>query len=398
MITNKVIKAIAYLICYTLYPFSFLIPRTRKIQVYGSFHGSFADNAKYAFIDANEQGIGMPIWLSTRPETALHIRSLGYRAYWIGHPAGIWYALRAKFWFVNAYTSDIAFFLSGGATIINLWHGLPWKCIEFGIRKGTLAKRYNRTDRWEVFTHPACFIRPDYVLSASDKITEIFARSFRITKEQCLPFGYPRNALLTRSKEDVLTFIRRYESQETLALTEQISKFKQVYIYMPTWRDSQRDLFAGGMDLERLNTVMQAKQAVLLLKPHPNTRIPVHKEYSNLVFVNSQTDVYCILPLTDVLITDYSSVMFDYPLMPCKGMILYQYDYEEYIRDREFNFPLEGNIIGKKVSSFEQLVTAIAQGEYTLSEVDRSRFIATFWGDHLTQNASSQIFQFVSIP
>lgn len=379
----QALKFFAYCFCYLLYPLSFLMPRTKKVLVFGSFHGAFNDNSKYLFLYANRhlRPQYRPVWISTKRETVANVRRLGGEAYWVASAKGIWLALRGRWWFVNAYTSDIAFFLSGGARIVDLWHGLPWKCIEFGIKKGALAKRYSKEDKWDVFFHPACFIRPDYVASGGEKVTEIFARSFRIDDGQCVPCGYPRNYLLGRPHDEVMDFIGQYESPQTLALAKKIQGYATTYIYMPTWRDSQRNLFAKGLDLNALNEVMAEQGALAIMKPHPNTARPEHTDYSNLIFMDSTADVYAILPLTDVLITDYSSVMFDYPLMRGKSMILYQYDYDEYVTEREFNFPLEGNIIGRKVTSFDELVDVIRRKDYQMDDNDRAAFLQKFWGN-----------------
>lgn len=56
---------------------------------------------------------------------------------------------------------------------------------------------------------------------------------------------------------------------------------------------------------------------------------------------------------TDVLITDYSSILYDYLLMQEKETVLFLFDYEEYVRDRDFYYPFEENVVGRKVSSFE---------------------------------------------
>ena len=389
----QVVKFIAYILCYLFYPLSFLVPRSKRILVFGSFRGAFNDNSKYLYLYANNylSPQYIPIWVSTKRSTVKRIKQLGYEAYWVGSPKGFWYALRGKYWFVNSYTSDILFCLSGRAIVVNLWHGLPWKCIEYGIKKGTLAKRYSRKDKREVFFHPACFRTPDYVLSGGEFISNIFADSFLIGKDKCLQLGYPRNYLLSRPKEEVLDFIRRYESPQTLALIERMQLYDTIYIYMPTWRDSQRNLFANGLDLNTLNTVMVEQNALAIMKPHPNTVKPAHTDYSNLLFMDSTADVYTILPLTDVLITDYSSVMFDYPLMNNKSMILYQYDYDDYVAEREFNFPLEGNIIGRKVTSFEELLSVIRSKDYQLTNLERQQFLSKFWGNTIKMDSCKEI-------
>ena len=380
--SKTMLKFVSYLLCYLFYPFSFIIPRTDKILVFGSFWGGFNENSKYLYIYCHEHLKNRcAVWVSTKRTTVRTLREKGLPAYWVGSPHGIWFALRGKYWFVNSYTSDILFCLVGNAILVNLWHGLPWKCIEYGITKGALAKRYAKQDKWDVFYHPAPFRKPQYVLSSSPFITDIFSRSFRIPKSSCLEEGYPRDYLLTHPKDEVLQFIQKYESPDLFRFIERLRDYQHVYIYMPTWRDSQRNLFAGGMDLPTLNNVMREQNALMLMKPHPNTIIPNFAEYSNLIFLDNTSEVYCILPFTDVLISDYSSVMFDYAIMPNKGMILYQYDYESYIQDREFNFPAENNLIGRQVKSFEELIAVIQKKDYYPDETERKRFLDQFWGD-----------------
>ena len=144
---KQVAKFIAYLLCYAFYPISYLFPRTDKILVFGSYRGAFNDNTKYLFLYANEHITDRKVvWISTKQSTVKHIRSLGYEAYSVMSLKGLWYALRGKYWFVNSYSSDIAFCLAGRTKIVNLWHGVPMKAIEFGITKGDLAKRYVQRD------------------------------------------------------------------------------------------------------------------------------------------------------------------------------------------------------------------------------------------------------------
>ena len=161
------IKIFAYLICYCIYPFSFLFPRNRKKWAFGSFKGAFNDNAKYLFIHVSEQRSDVDAaWLSINKATVQEIKSKGLRAYYILNPRGLWFALTSKYWFFNAYSSDIMFCLSGGAKLVNLWHGLPMKRIEFDITTGPLAERFVKRSLRERFFHPDNLQRPDYLLSA----------------------------------------------------------------------------------------------------------------------------------------------------------------------------------------------------------------------------------------
>lgn len=391
---GKFTKIIAYILCYLAYPFSYIFPRTKKILVFGSYRGGFNDNTKYLFIYANEYVKNKDIiWISTRKSTVQQIQSIGFRAHYVLSPKGLYYALRAKYWFVNSYTSDIAFFLAGNAIVVNLWHGLPMKTIEFGITQGELAKRYVKKQFSDIFFHPASFRRPDFLISTTSFIDEIFSTSFRIQKSQCIQAGYPRDGLLQMPKEKVETFISRYESAETKALVEKIQQYKIVFVYMPTWRDSQRECFANGFDLNALNTCAAAQNACVLMKPHANTIIDKSIEYSNLIFLDGNVDMYCILPYTHVLITDYSSILYDYILMPDKHVILFHYDYEEYVNSREFIFDIQDNIVGRKVYTFNELIRVISTNDYIMDTTARQKILDKFWGDTSCKNSCELVFE-----
>lgn len=389
-------KTLAYIICYLIYPFSFLIPRSKKRLAFGSYRGSFSDNSKYLFIYAAEHCKAVEVcWLSVNRQTVKHIRSLGLPAYWVLSPIGAWKALRSKYWFVNSYTSDIMYCLSGNAVVVNLWHGVGLKKCEFNIQSGALADRFVKQTFRERFYHPESFRRPDYLLSSTKFQSVMFASAFRIPTERCLELGYPRNQILTLPKEQVRAFVKKYEPKETLELIQCIEKYDKVFIYMPTWRDSQLHIFTQQFDLDALNEVMVKQNALMLLKPHPNTQTNNISGYSNIVLVNKTTDIYGVLPFTDVLITDYSSILYDYLLMQNKEVILFLYDYDEYVRERDFYYPFDENVVGKKVTTFEELLLSIQSKDYQSKEEDKQRIVDKFWGETIKMNASEEILKIV---
>ena len=246
----KFLKIVIYAITYIVYPFSFLVPRTERKIAIGSFRDAFNDNAKYLFIYLS-QNVSKHVsvaWISKSRLTVGEIRKRGLSAYWIFSPMGIWYALRSKYWFFNAYTSDIMWCLSGGACCINLWHGVGLKRIEFNITTGPLYRRYHKKDVLDAFMHPEVFKRPNYLLSSTPFQTAILSTAFRISQSQCLEMGYPRDEILLCSDELRTRHIDKYENETTHRLIAQMRKYSKVYIYMPTWRDSQRGLFAQNLD------------------------------------------------------------------------------------------------------------------------------------------------------
>ena len=378
-------KFLAYLICYCIYPFSFLVPRSKKKWAFGSFRGAFNDNAKYLFIHVMEQ---MPdidcAWLSVNRTTVRTIKEKGLKAYHVLSPAGIWFALRAKCWFFNAYSSDIMFCLSGGAKLVNLWHGLPLKRIEFDIESGILADRFVKKTLKERYFHPEVFKRPDYVVSSTELFSEVFARSFRIPLERCLNLGLARNVILTWPEEKRRAFIDRYEPVETLDLIGQMGNFGRVFVYMPTWRDSQNDFVTAGFDFKSMEEVLSENNALLLIKPHANTFIDpvILNGLAHIKLLPSTLDIYPVLPYTDVLITDYSSVMYDYILMEKKDVILYLFDKEEYVNERPFIWSFEDMTYGHRAGSFETLLELVGNAGLCPDEAKKAVLVKKCWGEN----------------
>lgn len=386
-------KFFLHLICYVIYPFSFLFPRKRNRYAFGSFRGSFNDNAKYLLIYTLTHRPEIDAaWLSLNRNTVKTIRNMGLRAYWTVSPKGLWHALTSRYWFFNAYTSDIMYCLSGGAICVNLWHGVGIKRIEYNITTGPLALRYQKKNKMDVFLHPESFRKPDYIISSTPFQNEFFSTSFRVSVSRCMMTGYPRNSILNTTDDERSAFIDRYEPAETRQLIAKLKNYERVYVYMPTWRDSQLSLFAESMDLKRLNTMLQQQNEFLIMKPHANVLSEVHDTgFTNILFVEGGMDIYPVLPYTDVLITDYSSVLYDYTLLRGKGVILYNYDYEDYVGMRDFYFPYDENVVGKRVTTFDELVKCIENHDYQLPDSERLRLVDKFWGKTSQYNASKEI-------
>ena len=392
-------KFIAHLVCYCIYPFSFLFPRSKRKWAFGSFRGAFNDNAKYLFIYVSQQIPEVDsVWISINKSIVKEIQEKGLKAYFVLSPKGIWHALTSKYWFFNAYSSDIMFCLSGNSTRVNLWHGLPMKRIEFDIIRGPLADRYLKRTMKERYYHPETFQRPDYVLSPTPFFSESFAHAFSISNNHCLEFGYPRNEILTCDDAKRQDFIARYESKSTVQLLSRLHTvgYYKVFIYMPTWRDSQREIFVQGFDLDKIDDILRRQKSLLLLKPHANTYVDksAFERYKNVILLDAGMDVYPILPYTDVLITDYSSVLYDYILMEHHDVILYLYDYENYVKERDFYYPYNENVVGKKAMDFEELCHCIEHEDYHIDEVQRKRILEKFWGDTISYSPCQKISSF----
>ncbi len=347
----------SYTLSYLLLGFSYLVPRNKKIWVFGSFLGAFNDNAKYLFIYIVENHPEIrPIWISDDKKTVNNLINKGFEVYYKHSLKGYFYTLIGKNYFFNVCLEDINVWTSGGATKINLWHGIPIKKIGFDVESSLFISNIKNR-----FLYPQCFIHSDYVLSTSQWLSKCFASAFKMNEKDCIELGYPRNKILSYPKDKVLNFIQKYEHKFILELVQNLKKWDKIFVYMPTYRDTKRDFIKeANLDFEVLNTALKEKNRFLILKFHHHTKLPINLEKYENLFVFKNIDIYPILPFTDCLITDYSSIFFDYKLMK-KEVILFPFDKDEYVKkDREMYYSYDCVTKNQNVAnSFSQLVELI---------------------------------------
>lgn len=316
-----------------------LLPRRHDVWTFGSYVNSFTDNSKYLFTYVTDKHPEIrAVWISSNPAVIAQIRSAGGYAYRRWSAAGIFYAIRAKYWFVSAYVSDINVHLSRGACLINLWHGIPLKKIEFDIENGPLNRCFHKPtfiERHVTATH--LFRRPDWVLSTSDYVTDTsFASAFRVSPDGCLSFGYPRLDPFHWDASTRAAWLKKWGSASLTQLIDKLSHFDDVVVYMPTWRDSNPDFLGkSGFDFERLNDDLKRKNALLILKLHVATPARVLEPLaglSNVHLMDTRDDMYPLLPLSHALVTDYSSIYLDYLLLN-RPICFFIFDLEKYLSE-----------------------------------------------------------------
>lgn len=369
---------------YLLYAISFLFPRDKQKWVFGNYIvDQFGDNPKYLFLYLQLYHPDIrAIWITEDPRIYHELQQKGLEVHIKCSISGFYHCLTAGVYIYNTFSQDVNYFTSGGALLLNMWHGVGLKTIEFSITRGSLAACYRDKKLTYRLHMPWRFKRPDYLLSSSPFQSKPFAKAFRIPVERCLNIGYPRNDVMLMPEAVRLQLIRKYEHADTIPYIEKLRKFHKVYLYMPTWRDSTTFLADLGLDLQRINQIMQAKDELLILKMHVNTANMPVEGLSNVWILPWCLDVYSIFPYTHTLITDYSSVLYDYLLLPGKEVILFVYDLEKYLAEREFNYPFLPNVAGHVVQDLEAFYAALG----TTGELQRNNDVniirERFWGNY----------------
>lgn len=351
-------RSIKSIVGIVLYGLSFCIPRQKNKWVFGSLIG-FSNNSKFFLCYVNKyQKERCCYWIGNK-KTVEDARRNDIKAYERWSLRGMWHCLTAGVYVYDSYASDINVYCSGGAFKVNLWHGVGIKNIEHKISAGPLSKILHTKNWWIKMKHLPHFIKPDVFLSTSALMTEHFSVCFELNKERIVESCYPRCEVFSWEKDYLSDFICRFGNEASISLLKRIKSVSYTCLYMPTWRDSGGDLFVkAGMDFGRLNKVLCRKNRLLIVKLHPVDHQSLGVgEYSNIVFVDPSIDIYPFFALTDCLITDYSSVYYDYILMDEKSVILFPFDYDDYIHNnRDLAFDYNQYTAGIKADNFEELL------------------------------------------
>jgi CDP-glycerol glycerophosphotransferase (TagB/SpsB family) len=360
---------------FLLYWVSCLFPRNKYIAVFGSRWGySYSDNSKYLFEYMNEHSERMKcVWITRDKNVCEKIKSRGYRAYMEKSMLGIWYCLRAKI-VVSSYHPymDVQGFGIGGARIVQLFHGTPLKKINYDDIYASAKLRTGFINKLKLSLFPYKNPnRADILITASENEDAVnnLTTAFGIRKENIKITGLPRNDILAGNKKECSLFIAGIRKKFNLP---------RIIAYLPTFQhggDGKPKMYIDDLvsAFDLINERLRSLNAVLILRLHPVLWDALGqmegKEYldpeTHIILINNQAsriikghsegleDFYPILRDVDILITDYSSVYFDYLLLK-RPVIFAQFDKGNMFR-RGLYYEYDEVTPGPKAKSWEEI-------------------------------------------
>ena len=380
------------LICYGISGVLKYFPRKKSRWAFGA-SGGFKDNPKYLFYEVVENHPEIhPVWISQNKQDCKYLTKQGMPAYYWLSLKGLYYSLTAGVYIVDHSTPSINRFLEGGAFYVNLWHGasvkrVRWQSPDYYVKEFHLkdASEMRTSFLFKIRTYVTLFHKIDLCLAPSSSLLkEFFAPMMDIPESNCFVGVYPRSRLMIEGKESAMNFIKKYEPTETMDFVKKIQSFSKTYIYMPTWRNNNQDFIKqAGIDWQQLNEAMKASNSLFILKLHPFTKINFEglSQYSNIIQYPKKSDVYTVLPFIDCLITDYSSIYTDFLTMN-KEIILYVFDYDEYVKG-ECELPgFDKYYIGKRANNFNQLLEIMKSGDDCHVPKEKYDFLMDYFWDH----------------
>ncbi|RKO63036.1 bifunctional glycosyltransferase/CDP-glycerol:glycerophosphate glycerophosphotransferase [Caldibacillus debilis] len=304
-----------------IYPLLRLLPIKKKTIVFESYWGkSFSDNprALYEYIDEKHPEFET-VWFFKDQYTPITGRAKRVR---INSFKYFYYLARAKYFVNNVNFPDI-YKKRKKAVEIQTMHGTPLKTLGLDNPQEVPTEKHKksliqRCSRWDYLTVP------------SDYVASIAKRAYKFNKE-VLKTGYPRNdKLFQKNNRDYINSVKKKLN---------LPSDKKIILYAPTWRIKGK--YNLQLDLDMMKKELNDEYIILIRLHHFMTKgfsLEEHKDFAyDISWYDDISDLYLI---SDILITDYSSVMFDYALLD-KPMLFFTYDYEKYknqLRGMYFDF------------------------------------------------------------
>jgi CDP-ribitol ribitolphosphotransferase / teichoic acid ribitol-phosphate polymerase len=214
-----------------------------------------------------------------------------------------------------------------------------------------------------------------------------YAEAFGLPEDRVLPIGIPR-------MDRFFDPAQRAAGREMALREFPAIEGRSVMLFAPTFRGGgPRSAYYDydRIDWSALHALCVAKDAVTIVKMHPYVREapPIPRRLRDRIIDGSRAaiDVNDLLFSVDLLITDYSSIVFEFSILQ-RPMLFYAYDLEEYVEGRGFYVPFEEFVPGRIVRDFSELEDAIRRDAY---EVEKVAAFARTHFDHFDGRATDRI-------
>ncbi|MFC4620447.1 CDP-glycerol glycerophosphotransferase family protein [Camelliibacillus cellulosilyticus] len=348
-----------------------LLPlQNRKVTFASDSRTDLSGNFKFVYEEMVSRGLGL--------EYHFFLRSHIWEKKTFGEIINLAYHLAtSKFIFLDDFYPMIyPLKIRKGAELVQLWHAVgAFKTFGFsrlGLPGGPLPNSKNHRNYTKVIV-------------SSHNVAKHYAEGFGIDIDKVIPTGVPRT--------DVF-FDEKYKAQVSAELYENYPflRDKKVIMFAPTFRGDGQTTAYFPIEILSLDKLYQSlnDEFVFLFKIHPFVKndFSIPYEYSDFFYdLSSYREINDLLFITDILITDYSSVCFEYALLN-RPMIFFAYDVEEYIQQRDFYYDYHSFIPGPLVKSTDEIIETIQRQDFKMEKI--LPFVHYFF-DHIDGKSSERV-------
>ncbi|WP_026909357.1 CDP-glycerol glycerophosphotransferase family protein [Paucisalibacillus globulus] len=257
-----------------------------------------------------------------------------------------------------------------------LWHAVG-AMKKFGLEDHSVKHRSKTAKR----RFKEVYKRFDFVVIGSENMKVIFKRAFGINDNQLIRTGVPRTDFFFNEDE---------KSHAIQKMKEEfpIMEDKKVLLYAPTYRDNQFVVSDLALELPKMQEKL-GEEYVLFLSLHPAVKMKFHNHYADFVFDVSDYHINHISLVSDILITDYSSIPFEFAILH-KPIIFFAYDLDKYEEDRGLWDKYENLVPGPIAKSTDELIHIIQYNEFDIEKLIQ---FGDEWNRYSTGNSSERLIK-----
>ncbi|MFE4895611.1 CDP-glycerol glycerophosphotransferase family protein [Peribacillus butanolivorans] len=376
-----------YLFCFkVLFSIFKLFPLTDKT----TFVTSFGDNCQYIADEMDKQNLAVQKVFLMKSSSHIQVKGDGKTIVLsfetkniIAMIRSIYHLATSKVIIIDNYFGFLSTTtFKKTVTCVQVWHAAG-AIKQFGSKDPSIKNRSAgaRKRFLEVYQ------KFDYVTTGSEKMAEIFQESFQLPKSHILRTGIPRTDFFFNDES------KKTSRKALLAMFPEL-EHKKIMLYAPTFRNDGLNTKEIALDLELLYKELQSENYALLLKLHPAVKAEhdLQHKFPGFVYpVHSDFHVNQLLVSTDLLITDYSSIPFEFSYLE-KPMIFFAYDLEKYEKERGFWEDYSSSMPGPVVSTNEELLEKIRNADYSIEKIEPFK---QKWNQYSTGNSSEKLVDFL---
>ncbi len=387
-IIRRAIISFFELLALPLYYLIGVFPRNKKLWLFGAWFGQrYSDNSRAFFEYVNKKHPEIKtVWVSRNKDVIKKLHMEGQNACSSTSLKFALYAIRAGKVFTSTGGEFSLYFLRG-AEHYALWHGMPLKKIllddtnfggamEYSRFRIKSAEMLRKLFPWKQFVDQ----KKTFTETNSDFFSPMLQSAFGLPEKNILCTGSPRtDNLFAHRKENLIEEIRKDFPDE------------KIILYMPTFRTAE---WTGrvfnpfdekyGFNLDEFLTVLARHKSVLVYKPHfsdarfmqtVRQKDSAARQRFITVSDDDYDELYNFVGQVDMLVTDYSSIYFDF-IATKKPVILLPFDYEDYIKyARAHYFDYFENMEGVKAKNWQEFYKILDEKSYAaVSEETRRKF------------------------
>lgn len=286
---------------------------------------------------------------------------------------------------INNATFPNYFTKREGQIYVNTWHGIPLKTLGYDMPNG----------KTEVTNTIRNMLSADYMISANPFLTQIYLKSYKleqIYEGKVIEEGYPRLDNLKRfTREQVLCRLRRYGMK--------VDDSKKIIMYAPTWKGESYGKADAGVEeyyafKKELEERIDTSKYQIFVKVHQRVYELAKDRLTGGWFIPAVIDANEILSVTDILISDFSSIFYDFLAMK-RPVLFYIKDVDSYKKQRGMYMELE-DLPGAYTDNIDQLSQWIDRIDCVYAEYKDRIEKQAEWADTIhTENISQKIADIV---